>query len=81
MIDIDFHKGRAADTVMRRLRRLFLRAQPEEREIRILRGILAEVADRLLDRLLADSPRDAELLYLKGLRHLVAGRRSPGTWW
>jgi Flp pilus assembly protein TadD len=30
------------------------------------------VADRLLDRLLAASPNDAELLYLKGMRWLVA---------
>lgn len=40
--DIDFHKGRAADIVMQRLRRLYLRAQPDERELRILRGILSE---------------------------------------
>lgn len=43
---IDFHKGRAPDTVMRRLRRLFLRASPDEREVRILRGILAD-AERM----------------------------------
>jgi hypothetical protein len=30
------------------------------------------VADRLLDRLLAASPNDAELLYLKGMRWLIA---------
>lgn len=35
-----------------------------------------DVADRLLDELLAASPGDADLLYLKGLRHLVAGRRD-----
>jgi tetratricopeptide (TPR) repeat protein len=29
-------------------------------------------ADRLLDRLLANAPTDAELLYLKGMRYLVA---------
>ncbi|MBS7456193.1 RNA methyltransferase [Coralloluteibacterium stylophorae] len=40
--DIDFHKKRAPDTVMRRLRRLFARAKPESRELRILRGILAD---------------------------------------
>ena len=40
--DIEFHKGRATATVMRRLRRFFLRASPEARELRILRGILAE---------------------------------------
>lgn len=40
---IDFHKGRSARTILQRLRRLFLRAQPDAREIRILRGILADV--------------------------------------
>jgi tRNA (cytidine32/uridine32-2'-O)-methyltransferase len=43
---IDFHKGRSPDTVMRRLRRLLLRAAPDEREVRILRGILAD-AERM----------------------------------
>ncbi|KRG69080.1 RNA methyltransferase [Pseudoxanthomonas dokdonensis] len=40
--DIDFHKGRAPDSAMRKLRRLFLRAQPSEQEVRLLRGILAD---------------------------------------
>ena len=40
--DIDFHKGRAPEMVMQRLRRLFLRAAPDSREVRILRGILAD---------------------------------------
>lgn len=31
-------------------------------------------ADRLLDRLLAPSPNDADLLYLKGMRYLVAAQ-------
>jgi len=35
-------------------------------------------ADRLLDLLLAEAPGDAELLYLKGMRHLAAGRRDAG---
>lgn len=39
---IDFHKGRSPATVMRRLRALFQRAQPDARELRILRGILAD---------------------------------------
>jgi hypothetical protein len=34
-------------------------------------------ADRLLEPLLDRMPDDAELLYLKGLRHLVAGRADP----
>lgn len=37
--DIDFHKGRSPRTIMKRLRRLFLRAGLEQREVRILRGI------------------------------------------
>ncbi len=37
--DIDFHKGRSPRTIMQRLRRLFLRANLEQREVRILRGI------------------------------------------
>lgn len=40
---IDFHKGRSPDTVMRRIRRLLLRAQPDRREVRIVRGILADM--------------------------------------
>ena len=40
--DIDFHKGRSPAMVLRRLWRLFQRAQPDERELRILRGILAD---------------------------------------
>ncbi len=40
--DIDFHKGRAPDSAMRKLRRLFLRAHPSEQEVRLLRGILAD---------------------------------------
>jgi hypothetical protein len=36
----------------------------------------AAAADRLLDGLLAASPNDADLLYLKGMRHLVAAERE-----
>ena len=39
---IDFHKGRAPDSAMRKLRRLFLRSQLGEHEVRLLRGILAD---------------------------------------
>ncbi|MEJ7746723.1 MAG: RNA methyltransferase [Luteimonas sp.] len=39
---IDFHKGRAPDSAMRKLRRLFLRADLDAREVRLLRGILAD---------------------------------------
>jgi tRNA (cytidine32/uridine32-2'-O)-methyltransferase len=52
---IDFHKGRSPETVMQRLRRLFLRAAPDEREVRILRGILAD-AERMA-RLAQDASR------------------------
>ena len=37
--DIDFHKGRSPVTIMKRLRRLFLHAGLDQREVRILRGI------------------------------------------
>ncbi|MDE2155966.1 MAG: RNA methyltransferase [Xanthomonadaceae bacterium] len=40
--DIDFHKGRAATTILLRLRKLFQRAQPDNRELRVLHGILAD---------------------------------------
>lgn len=45
--DIDFHKGKAPDVVTQRLRRLFLRARPDPRELRILRGIFSDT-QRLL---------------------------------
>jgi tRNA (cytidine32/uridine32-2'-O)-methyltransferase len=51
--DIDFHKGRAPTMIMLRLRKLFLRAQMDERELRMLHGILAD-AQRMA-RLAADS--------------------------
>ncbi len=39
---IDFHKGRAPEWAMRKLRRLYLRAGLDEREVRLLRGILSD---------------------------------------
>lgn len=39
---IDFHKGRTPETAMRKLRRVFLRAGLDEREVRLLRGVLAD---------------------------------------
>ncbi|WP_240097148.1 RNA methyltransferase [Thermomonas flagellata] len=39
---IDFHKGRNPQTAMRKLRRLFLRANLDAAEVRLLRGILAD---------------------------------------
>jgi tRNA (cytidine32/uridine32-2'-O)-methyltransferase len=53
---IDFHKGRSPRTVLLRLRRLFLRARPDQRELRILHGILTDT-DRIA-RLLRETPRD-----------------------
>lgn len=41
--DIDFHKGRSPNTILARLRRFFLRAQPDSSEVQILRGMLADV--------------------------------------
>lgn len=43
---IGFHKGRSEMTIDLRLRRLFHRAQPDARELRILHGILAD-AERM----------------------------------
>ena len=42
LADIDFHKGKPPEMVMARLRRLYLRAGLDTREVRILRGILSE---------------------------------------
>jgi len=43
---IDFHKGRAPITIEKRLRKLFLRAKPDARELRVLHGILSD-AERM----------------------------------
>ena len=40
--DIEFHKGRSPTVIMLRLRKLFQRAQMDERELRVLHGILAD---------------------------------------
>lgn len=39
---IDFHKGRTPDSAMRKLRRIFLRAGLDDRDVRLLRGVLAD---------------------------------------
>ncbi len=39
---IDFHKGRAPESAERKLRRIFSRAMPSAREVRLLRGVLAD---------------------------------------
>lgn len=59
--DIDFHKGRSPETIMLRLRKLFQRAQPDQRELRVLHGILAD-AQRMamLARSAPASPQSME---------------------
>jgi len=64
LAEIDFFKGRSPATIMRRLRRLYFRASLSEREVMILRGILAD-AQRMA-RLAAvacepEPPRDSPL--------------------
>jgi tRNA (cytidine32/uridine32-2'-O)-methyltransferase len=54
---IDFHKGRTPETAMRKLRRIFLRADLDARELRLLRGVLAD-AQRMA-RLAAAAGSDA----------------------
>lgn len=39
---IDFHKGRAPESAMRKLRRLYLRANLDSAEVRLLRGVLTD---------------------------------------
>ncbi|MGY0504056.1 RNA methyltransferase [Luteimonas sp. e5] len=39
---IDFHKGRTPDSALRKFRRIFLRAELNQRELRLLRGLLAD---------------------------------------
>jgi len=45
---IDFHKGRTPAAAMRKFRRLFLRAELDARDVRLLRGLLAD-AKRMAD--------------------------------
>lgn len=42
MEQVDFHKGRAPEIVTSRLRRLYLRAHLNQREIKILRGLFSD---------------------------------------
>ncbi|MEJ2528878.1 MAG: tRNA (cytosine(32)/uridine(32)-2'-O)-methyltransferase TrmJ, partial [Gammaproteobacteria bacterium] len=46
MVDIGFSDPRQSDRLQRRLRRLFLRARPDQDEINILRGILSAAQGR-----------------------------------
>ncbi|MDO5610072.1 MAG: RNA methyltransferase [Pseudomonadota bacterium] len=49
---IDFHKGRTPESALRKLRRIFLRASMNTREVRLMRGVLADAQRmaRLADR-------------------------------
>ena len=47
MEEVDFHKGKSPDLATQRVRRLFLKAGMDEREIKIVRGLLSD-AQRLL---------------------------------
>lgn len=64
---------------LQRIRALAARYPDDPLAMRVLAHIELRfgdgaVADRLLDRLLAAAPNDAELLYLKGMRWLVAAQ-------
>ena len=50
LIDVGFHDPDDPRRLMRRLRRLFNRAQPDSNEYNILRGILAAIQERLSQR-------------------------------
>ncbi|MEA3012388.1 MAG: hypothetical protein QOD42_933 [Sphingomonadales bacterium] len=70
---------------LQRIRTIAARYPDDPFAIRVLAHIELRfgdgaAADRLLDRLLAASPNDAELLYLKGMRWLVAAESDnpPG---
>ena len=47
MDEVDFHKGKPSEMVTQRLRRLFLRAEMDEREIKIIRGLLSDAQRQL----------------------------------
>jgi tRNA (cytidine32/uridine32-2'-O)-methyltransferase len=55
---IDFHKGRTPETAMRKLRRIFLRAELDARELRLLRGVLAD-AQRMARLAAVSGPKAA----------------------
>ena len=55
MGQVDFHKGRAPEMVTARLRRLYLRANMDVREIKILRGLFSDT-QRMLKLARPESP-------------------------
>lgn len=57
--DIDFHKGRTSTTILLRLHKLFQRAQMDERELRMLHGILADAQRMAQLAGVAKPPTDA----------------------
>ena len=61
---IDFHKGRTPEAAMHKFRRLFMRADLDEREVRLLRGMLSD-AQRMV-RMAGD--KDAPLSPPEGFR-------------
>ena len=57
MEQVDFHKGRAPEMVTARLRRLYLRANMDVREIKILRGLFSDT-QRMLKSGRMESPEE-----------------------
>ncbi len=57
---IDFHKGRAPESAMRKLRRLYLRANLDHADIRLLRGVLADT--QRMARLANEGRQDGQRL-------------------
>jgi len=45
--DVDFLKSTRSSHIMKRMRRLFNRAQPEKKEVKILRGILTAIEKKI----------------------------------
>jgi tRNA (cytidine32/uridine32-2'-O)-methyltransferase len=55
MEQVDFHKGRAPEMVTQRLRRLYLRAHLDQREVKILRGLMSDTQRMLRLQIKTDS--------------------------
>ena len=77
---IGLHEG-GADSALERIREIAARHGQDAFARRVLAHAEAlhgdaAAADRLLDQLLAEFPDDAELMYLKGMRHLRAAEKA-----